>query len=244
MYQSRPTVAINHTHTHLQYCMLPELSEPSYQRGAQHRLAARMQVLPPYCQISCQGAGMKYHLTDSARLRGVFHYHQPHLHQWSACICTGFKKLMGSLPLTPWLNWAWKCVFETPQVGFSNSTSKVMSCAPILKVRQYTDAWFWSKGLRNYTSASSRHLSMCAWEASTKEGTSQNSVWGCKPARRGRGGHKEYFNCYRRIEETLAEHSVKAAWLHAWSQLTTLNGKTVQLGKESAKKLKRDGWKW
>lgn len=25
MYQSRPTVAINHTHMHLEYCTLPEL---------------------------------------------------------------------------------------------------------------------------------------------------------------------------------------------------------------------------
>lgn len=44
-----------------------------------------------------------------------------------------------------------------------------------------------------------------------------------------RGEVKNTSNCCRRIEETPARPSVKAAWLHAWSQLTLLNERQYSL---------------
>lgn len=52
---------------------------------------------------------------------------------------------------------------------------------------------------------------MCAWEAATKELLHKALYAAVNQKEGGEGGGKEYFNCYRRIEETLAKHSLKAA---------------------------------
>lgn len=61
---------------------------------------------------------------------------------------------------------------------------------------------------------------MCA---SREAGTKESITRGCQPERTGEGEAKNASNCCRRIEETPARHSLEAAWLHAWSQLTPLN---------------------
>lgn len=67
---------------------------------------------------------------------------------------------------------------------------------------------------------------MCAsWEAGTKE----SITCGCQSERTGEGEVKNTSNCCRRIEETPARCSLKAAQLHAWSRLTPLSERQYSL---------------
>lgn len=108
------------------------ITQLSYEHGAQHHLVAQVQILPSDWQNSCQGAAIKYHLPYSARLTGVSCYLWPHSHQWSACVCTGFKMLMCSLPLMLWLVWARKLgVWDSwSQVFILNTTGEATGCIP------------------------------------------------------------------------------------------------------------------
>lgn len=138
MYQSRPTVAINHMHMHLVLHTSWAVTALLHQRGAQERLASQIQLW----QNLCQRAGVKYRPAESVRrtvssvlfspthTSGLPAFPQA-LQNWCALTLSGLSK---------------ESVCLRPLSRYSDATGEVSGWVPILK--SLSKHWWWCQSSR------------------------------------------------------------------------------------------------
>lgn len=139
----RPTVAINHMHTPLQYCTLPELKLNCH-INVEHRppsdtdstLTFLLPAFMPGSSTHWQGQTDGCLLVPSAPLAPL------------VCLrLLGCERAAVLSPFDTGLSKEAVC-FEIPGVRHSTTPGKVISCIPILKVScQCIDTWFQSNRL-------------------------------------------------------------------------------------------------
>lgn len=142
MYQSRPTVAINHMHTHLQYCTFLSCSW-TVTAALEHCTDSNFTFLLAELIAGCW---YKIPLNLGRETDGVFCCLQPQWHRLQCALSLWHWSEQGS-------------VSEAPGVRYSNTTGSQWLCPYLKSWRQYMGAWF----------QSNRHCMCASWEAGTKE---------------------------------------------------------------------------